>query len=418
MAAGADGGAIYALSVSLSVEATAFALNSASRGGGLAADCEAQVCVGQLPRDTCATQLTNLSGSLFASNHALLDGGAMYVSNHVLDVGTAGSSFTGNDAARGAVLFADPSATVTVDGVDEQEATNLAIGPAIGAGNVPSEYGVGATSSPVEARWLAPPVMLAQAMAGSNVCAGTTGCLVTLLDSFGNTVTTPTVVEIVSQTPGAAVDGPQYLLVAEGVSAPIATLGVRLTGSSLAMVAPVVDLTFGFRLLGAANVTDLVTVSAARCDPGWGAVGDAASGWVCAACQPGSFSASASWEACEACGDGTTTIDAGSVSCDWCTAGYGWDEAAAACVECSDGFYSPDASLETPCLGCADTTGDGATECESPLATAAASTPWWIWLLIAVGVVALVACVAAVAWKSSRRKVISHYYIGARRWVG
>ena len=413
--AGTDGGGVYALSAELAVATSDFRNNTAARGAGVAAGCVAEVCVGQLPRDTCDAQTTALLATSFAANAAGLDGGGVYVWNHALDLGTAGSVFEANVAARGASVFAEPSATVLVNGVSEGDGTNPALGLVVGD-NRPLAYGVGVASLPDEAEWQAPPTALSAAMAGASLC-GVSECVATLRDAFGNTVTTPTVVEIVATSIGAVVDGPQYLLVADGRSAPIASLGIRVTGDAAAIPASV-DLTFGFRLVGAPNVTAALTATATPCEPGWGAVGDVFGGWTCAECEAGSYSAAMSWEACRVCEAGTVSVEAGATSCNWCVAGYGWDAAAEACAVCTDGSFSPEETLVEACQGCLDEgLGDGATECAAPLATAASSTPWWVWLAIGLAVIALVACVGAIAWRSSRRKVISHCYIGMVRGV-
>ena len=78
-------------------------------GGAIAADCAPEICVGQLPRDTCAAQVSTVASVDFVSNSAER-GAAMHVNNHRLEVNTAGGSFSSNVANSGAVVFAELSA--------------------------------------------------------------------------------------------------------------------------------------------------------------------------------------------------------------------------------------------------------------------------------------------------------------------
>ena len=85
------------------------------------------------------------------------------------------------------------------------------------------------------------------------------------------------------------------------------------------------------------------------------------------------------------------------------------------CVECENGTFSSDGGFG-PCTACAaglTTSATGSTECDAEVVVPSSGTPWWVWLLIFVFVVALVAGVGYFAWKQSRRKAISTYYIGA-----
>ena len=73
-------------------------------------------------------------------------------------------------------------------------------------------------------------------------------------------------------------------------------------------------------------------------------------------------------------------------------------------------------TLETPCAACADgltTSGDGAVACSTAAATFLSTSPAWVLAIVGGALLFLVVCVGVAAWRFSRRRVISNYYIGA-----
>lgn len=89
-------------------------------GAGIDLDCAAEICVGEVPRDTCQVVAANLTGSVsFARNDdADGDGGGVHVSNRALALATAvGTSFVGNFAIRGAAVFSAAGGYVSVNGL-------------------------------------------------------------------------------------------------------------------------------------------------------------------------------------------------------------------------------------------------------------------------------------------------------------
>lgn len=239
---------------------------------------------------------------------------------------------------------------------------------------------------------------------------------------YGNIATIPTVVELLVSSSATVVDGPQYVLVTKGNSDPIASLAILTVGTPMT---PEVTTALSLGLIGGnnASATTLVTT---QCPPGFGAVAEATvegpSLLRCVVCLAGTFAYEGSWEPCEACPVGTTTAPdtGGALGCDWCAPGYGWE--GDACVPCAAGTFAANATYSRPCGACEDgltTSGDGAVVCAAVVATG--GTPWWVWVVIGVAFVVFVACVAALAWRYSRRQVISHYYIGtqwAKKGVG
>ena len=218
------GGGIYALSVDLNVTGSAFAANRARSGGAIATDCESEVCIGQLPRDDCATQAMHVGSTRFDRNNASADGGGIHIANHLLRLTTAaGSRFNSNGAVRGEAVFAEPSATVLVDDKSGAGASGALFPVIVGSNGNMLAYGEGIASQPEALAWQEAPVVAAESlMAGTNLCeaVGDGGCVVTMLDRYGNTPTIPTVVEIVPTSDGVALTGPRYVLVADGYSDP------------------------------------------------------------------------------------------------------------------------------------------------------------------------------------------------------
>ena len=329
---------------------------------------------------------------------------------------TATSRFGNNTATRGASIYSDPSASVVVDGNAVQDA-NTALAASVEPTNTALAYGVGVASPPRLAAWTdLSPLSAGPAMPGSNLCAQ--GCVATLGDTYGNVATTPTVVEIAADDPRVAVvDGPRYLLIADGVSSPIPDLAIRLVGDPTALPASV-DVLFGLSLVGDPGGA-LSTAETIQCQAGYGAT-VAASGQEttvgCEACLGETFSAGVSWVPCQSCAEGTAADPAtpAATSCDWCAAGFGWD--GDACVPCGVGTFSAAVTLKEPCTGCAaglTTAGTGADACTAAVDSFLTTTPFWVWIAAGVVLLLLIACVGACAWRYSRRKVISHYYIGA-----
>ena len=372
-AASSFGGGVYALSVDLAVTASAFTGNAAISGGAVATDCAAEVCVGQRPRDLCASQVSTVASSDFVANLAVDDGAAIYVSNHRLEVTTAGSAFPDNNATRGAVVFADTSATVVVNGLvggDANEALDAGTSAAFA-------YGNGLASPPQAAYWLSPPIATGSGfdppMAGSNLCE-TTNCTISLTDAYSNTVTTPVVVEIVPLSNAVSLlDAPEFVLVTGGQSAVIPAVRIYAVGSLDVPPPPTVVASFGLQHIGSSVTVGVLNASASSCDIGWGAIVDSLAGnaLTCELCLVGTFSNDVSWAACAACEVGTTTVAAGGNSCDWCEAGFGWNSGASACQPCPVDFFSGAATFQSPCQACpggATTDGStGATACNSPL---------------------------------------------------
>lgn len=414
------GGGVYGLSTVLNVAGSRFEANFAATGAGLATDCAAEICVGQTPRDTCGSHVTNVTAeSAFESNQAAFDGGGIHVRNQAL-VASGDTYFASNMADRGGVIFAHPTATVEVGGL-----TGSAINEAELSGtNRVLSYGPGVASPAATAEWTAlAPLDTSAVMPGTNLCVGT--CVATLVDSYGNVPTTPTVVEIVTSIPAMlAVQGPRYILVADGASAPIPDLGVSVVGDDPEVVGSGgLSGVVGLRFLDSAVLGGAVPVDIVPCGPGHGlkTSGEGASArFWCEPCPAGQFSSATdpSWAACDACLDGTETSPTatGATSCDWCDAGWGWDTGENACQVCAEGTFSAAPALEAGCDACTDrltTDGTGATACTNAVNVGIlGSSPIWLWVAIGVGVVAMVACVGACAWRYSRRKVMSHYYIG------
>lgn len=401
------GGGVYALSVDLDVDGTRFDLNTASSGAGLASDCAPEICVGDLPRDTCGTQSTNVTAVVFAANVAAEDGGGAYVSNQAFRIASPGTSFGANVATRGASVFAEPSVVVLVDGLPaaESDATEVMVSDS----NNATAYGPGFASPVAAATWHAGPAVADSSMSGSNLC--TSACVATLADAYGNAPTLPTVVEIVTAGGAAAmVDGPRYVLVTGGFSEPIPSLAVRLVGDATTLPSAATSLV-GLQYVGAANVSTPLEVTSTRCRDGYGAVASPDGSLGCAPCGGGTYSDGDSWATCSACATGTTTPPGatGATQCEWCDAGHGWDAAAGACVACVVGTYSNNASRMVPCEFCGaglTTNGTGATACAIPAAENVDE------LVIIITVVVAVVCVVAVIASCIRKADARHGAIG------
>ena len=400
------------------MSSSTFDRNEAMFGGGIATDCVAEVCVGDLPRDSCATRATDVSSSRFLSNVAI-NGGGIHADNVAVSVASAGSNFTGNYAVYGASAFSDNGGVVTVDGQSLADA-QAALTAVSGANTVADAgYGQGIASPPTEILWAVAPAVSAPVMSGTNLCAGNGGCRLSMGDLYGNT---PTVAEVVEVMSSAVVDGPQFVLVSSGESGPIASLSLRqrVDTSLMALPATTVE-TIELRFAGGlVPASDSLVVTSTHCGAGFGSIvyTDEAAAVSCEPCQAGTFSDEASWEACLPCPDGYSTEPnaEGAETCAWCDAGYGWDAETETCEPCPMGTFASDPSLEVPCAPCEaglTTVSAGAAACTSAIdAVGFGSTPWWIWAVIAGGVFCLVACVGCCAWRYSRRKVISNYYIG------
>ena len=294
--------------------------------------------------------------------------------------------------------------------------------------NFASDYGHDIASAPSDVAWFAP--VTVSVVAGANVCDASPGaCSLTLRDAFLNTPTTPTVVEIgVGDSQGRIMSGPQYVLVADGTPAVIPSLSVGLVSASADVVPlTVVGVTVFGRMVDVPDAVASTWYHVSSCPLGHGAVvspsTDGADGdaviFTCATCEAGTYSdAVASWDPCAACPAGTATAPGavGSEACEWCAPGYGWDDGDG-CVACSAGSFSANVTFREPCTGCGSgltTSGDGAVLCAVPLVPTlgVGLTTWWIWAAVGGFLICLVACVGAIAWRSSRRKVMSHYYIG------
>ena len=394
------------------VSDSVFEGNTASRNGaGMFLDCAAEICVGELPRDSCDAVAANISGTGFANNTAVGDGGGIHVSNRDLGMATAGTFFDGNAADRGAAVFSIAGGSVFVDGATGAGARGALVAVAYDS-NAAIAYGAVLASPPSSLSWVNPPVA-GLMMPGDNLCAGGSGCLASMGDDYGNVPTTPTVVHVAVS--GSILSGPQFVLVAGGFSEVIPDLSVRLVGDPTSGVLPAIDsiVTVGLRFVDEATYYGAVSMTAAQCGAGSGMMTGDGTVW-CEPCVSGSFSDAVAWAPCQPCAGGYMTEPGttGAEACDWCVPGYGWD-GAGSCVACETGTFSSEATFEIGCNPCDSgltTSGDGASACA--IVTNEGSTPWWVWLLIGVAVSIVVAIVAVVAWRSSRRKVISHYYIG------
>ena len=403
----------------MSVSESHFSSNTASAGGAIAADCTPEVCVDNLPRDTCASTVTKVAATWFVGNEATGDGAGLHVARHLLELTAAGTGFVNNTGVRGAAVFAEPTANVTVDGRVGTLAQDQLLMVANVSSNAALSYGAGIASPPLQGIWEAPPVSPdGMTMAGTDMCGAGGGCVVATIDAFGNTPVIPTVVEIAVTPSGVRLDGPRFVLVAGGSSDPIPSLGVRPVGDPASFptaVAAVIQLRFAQNGAVAAE-SEALAVTVTRCGVGYGALGGGSDGWACQPCAAGEFSADQSWQACEPCPVGyfTPAGEVGAEACEWCAAGFGWDSAGGGCELCAAGTYSSGPTFEAPCDGCDDgltTSGAGANACA--VVSPAVGTPWWIWALIGGAVLVVVVVVGVVAWRSSRRSVISRYYIGA-----
>lgn len=211
-------------------------------------------------------------------------------------------------------------------------------------------------------------------MAGTNLCEAT-ACTLTLDDIYANTVTTPTVVEIVPLSDSVAVfDGPEFVLVTDGASPVIPEVRLYAVGSLGSPPNATVAASFGLKHIGSAETVAVLTAAATHCDAGWGAVVDSAAGTTALTCEPcpvGTFSAEPSWAACTGCPPETTTTVPMSETCEWCAAGFGWNPGSSACEACPVDTFSNAPTLNIacePCPGSATTNGTvGATECTTPL---------------------------------------------------
>ena len=288
---------------------------------------------------------------------------------------------------------------------------------AFAGGNVATGYGNTVASSPRDPMWSVSPED-GNAMPGSNLC-GNESCLVTAIDSFDNTVLTPTIVQIraVDMTelrPVLAV-GPAFVLLQNGTSPAIDDIRLRALLVPDGTTVMTESLSIRVSLLlpeGGDSAGGGVQLSSLTpCSAGFGAESDG-EGLVCLPCAAGTYSEATSWEGCLPCPAGTTTGGLGDTECAWCIPGWGWDEAAGSCVACAAGTFAANATLQAPCDVCGSgltTSGDGADACAVAIAQ---PTPFWVWIIGGVAVVALVACVGVCAWRKSRLAVITSYYIG------
>ena len=230
------------------------------------------------------------------------------------------------------------------------------------------------TSSAVAASWMRPP--LGSAMSGRSICPDD-GCAIASRDIFGEPALAPVVVALGVEPEGDVIlDGPAFVLVANGREAV-----VDLAMSTPAVLA-VADATAStLELSVPAGGLESVPISTRSCGAGFGSV-EAAGGEtvICQACPSGRYSDVTGWLECTGCFDGLATNGTG----------------ATACLSCADVFDATNVVLD----GCA-----------AAVVGLGGGTPWWVWVLVLLVVAVLVAVAAAVAWKYSRRKVISTYYI-------
>ena len=414
-AAGLDGGGIFSLSTGVEIVNAVVEGNTADRNGaGVALDCAAEICVGELPRDTCDVIAANLTATALVRNTATYgDGGGIHVFNRGLAVAAAESAFVNNSASRGAAVFGAAGGSVTVDGLSGNSA-RAALVSTLGAGsNDAAAYGAVLASPPSSLEWVDPPAG-GVVMPGDNLCGDEGGCVVTMGDDYGNVPTTPTVVNVAVS--GAILNGPQFVLVAGGFSETIPDLSVRLVGEPGALPLANVSAAVALQFVDGDEDHNAVALTVTQCDRGFGMVMTGDSVW-CQSCEAGYFSDGVDWAACEPCAVGYATEPGttGAVVCDWCEPGFGWNDDGS-CVTCAVGTFSGGVSFKIGCDPCDSgltTSGDGASACAIAVASVATpATPWWVWVAIGVAVLIVVAIVGIVAWRSSRRKVISHYYIG------
>ena len=325
-----------------------------------------------------------------------------------LRVQSNGSDFSENVASRGASVYAEPTAVAIVNEAFGAFANQALLTAA--TSNVALEYGPGIASPPTTPAWLVSPTGGVAVMAGTNLCDTGFGCVATLADGYGNTVTTPTVVEIVlvqeSSDPEAGLDGPQYVLVADGQSEPIADLRPTVNpmgGTPSIEVVSVISVSFdgGIR-------APVLTVTSLRCEPGYGAVNTNGAGLVCEPCSPGNYSADLSWGSCERCEAGYASNTTESTTCSLCAPGYGWnaDEGAGTCDPCPIGTFTDAPTWRVPCNGCASglTTDDvGSIACAIPAGPSSSFDAVVIIVTAAIALVALVALVVSCLKKRDAR---------------
>lgn len=393
---------MFVLSASASVATSLFQANTALFGGGLGSDCVSEICVGNLPRDTCAAQATNVTDTSFDLNSAGAgDGGGIHVANQGLNMAGA-LPFSRNWAERGACVFVALGVEVTGDdkGTVRDDGTNRY--------GMDTGYGTAIASPPTALTWTvgltSPP-----RMPGENIC-DSHDCAINILDAYDNAPTTPTVVEVVNLTPHVvAVAGPQYVLVAAGSSEPIPSLSVRLAVAPTEVTGPV---SIGLSFLDADVVFQPLTFSVAECELGYGLSDD---GSVCEPCPIGLLSTVESWAPCSECDPGTTTGGVGEeVHCDWCAAGYGWDDADEGCRPCLEGEFAANATFREPCVSCPPgltTDGDTATVCTVPTGAITAGFNPNVVVIIVTAVVGVAGAVA-LAVSCVRKRDARHGAIG------
>lgn len=372
-AAGRDGGGLYALSAGVDVRDSAFQSNSAQHdGAGIALDCVAEICVGNSPRDACDALAANVSTSLFITNKATTgDGGAIHVSNRQLQIHTASTWFNTSSAVRGAAVFSAADGSVLVDGLAGSGA-RAALETITDGNNEPVQYGPGLASPPSALSWeVAPNVAHGAIVPGDNLCAGGSGCVVTMVDAYGNAPTTPTVVEIsVGPDASGTISGPRFVLVAGGFSEPIADLSVHLYGKADVLPSPMTAVIVGLQFVGTSGGGAVVAANATQCGPGYGLATSDDRLW-CEPCPGGTASENLSWDRCLECAAGRATEPGtvGASGCGWCDVGYGQDETGT-CARCEAGTFSGTATLDSGCEPCGaglTTNGTGADACNRAL---------------------------------------------------
>ena len=378
-AAQLDGGGLYSLSTSVDVSKSLFEGNSAFRNGaGIALDCAAEICVGELPRDTCDVIVANLAATGFVNNDATGgDGGGLFVSNRDLAMSTTGTTFDENYARRGATVFSDSDGAVTVDGLGGDSAREV-LAAVVAESNTVSEYGSGLASRSSSLAWVRPPIG-GVAMPGDNLCADSGGCVITMCDDYGNVPTTPTVVNVA--VTGGVLNGPQFVLVAGGFSEVIPDLSVRLVGETGALPFDNAPVAVSLQFVNDDADYDAVSMTAAQCGGGFGMVTGDDTIW-CEPCVGGWFSDGLGWTACQPCPDGHATEPGttGAVVCDWCESGFRWDVAGGSCAPCETGTFSSEVTFGVVCEPCGSgltTSGDGASACAVAV-TSGGSTPWLV----------------------------------------
>ena len=173
------------------------------------------------------------------------------------------------------------------------------------------------------------------AMSGDDLCGGVgddAGCIVEVVDGFGELATTPALVELTIATGPGTLEAPRLIPVDGGRSLPFSGLRVVLApsdGGGDTGTDPVsIQLALGVG--SGITITDVVV---GPCGPGYGAdaaaTGGAADdddeGVTCVPCEVGSFAGNFSWNVCEACAVGTTTNATASLTCAVSVAAAGVD---------------------------------------------------------------------------------------------